>query len=716
MMAKDQTFGRWRAAPWFIYAISALILIAGAGIIFQNEAAYRAQNEQEAQAQAEILAAAVTAALDFRDAAVAQETIDAFGVNRRVRMVAVYDASGVLLAGFGRTADDTPSRRFTEAPDDLGAVITAVVSVRQAGTRLGTVRLTSERDPLTQRIGRYVILGFLVVLVALVVGVLGAAQNALRRANHALRGRTDELARTNAVLQAEIAEREKAEAATREVDALYRAYVENTSEALFVLDVTPAGEFIFLSTNPANAETNGFTTDLVQGRRPQEIFGPEVGRVLEENYRRCADTGAVQSYSEQVPMPSGLRHFETVLVPVRGVDGRISRIMGSARDMTERVKLEEALRQSQKMEAVGQLTGGIAHDFNNLLGAVVGNFDLIRRKPEDGTRVRRWAEAGLQAAERGAKLTGQLLAFSRAQRLHLQPVDAAALVDGMREMLASTLGPMVRIGFQLHSRNVAVLADPTQLEMAVLNLAINARDALEPGGELTIGTASARLSGDHELADGEYMKLSVRDTGAGMPPDVLARALDPFFTTKEVGKGTGLGLSQVYGMARQGGGTVRIDSRPGLGTTVTIYLKRTGAEAVEVGPSAHPERLAATAAAKILVVDDDADVRRVLVESVESLGHHVVEADCGPTALERLSADRFDLLIVDFAMPGMTGAEVAEAARADRSDLPILFVSGYSDTDAIERVAGKQASILRKPFLMNDLQAALSSALASNGG
>jgi PAS domain S-box-containing protein len=595
-------------------------------------------------------------------------------------------------------------------------LITAVVPVRQAGARLGTVQLTSERDPVTQRMRRYVILGLLVVLVALVVGVLGAAQNALRRANHALRGRTEELARTNAILQAEIAEREKAEAATREVDALYRAYVENTSEALFVVDVTPAGEFIFLSTNPANAETNGFTTDLVQGRRPAELFGPEVGSVLEENYRRCADSGAVQSYSEEVLMPSGLRHFETVLVPVRGVDGRISRIMGSGRDMTERVKLEEALRQSQKMEAVGQLTGGIAHDFNNLLGAVVGNFDLIRRRSEDDTRVRRWAEAGLQAAERGAKLTGQLLAFSRAQRLHLQSVDAAALVDGMREMLASTLGPMVRIGFELDSRNVAVLADPTQLEMAVLNLAINARDALEPGGELTIGTASAYLSGDHELADGEYMKLSVRDTGAGMPPDVLARALDPFFTTKEVGKGTGLGLSQVYGMARQGGGTVRIDSRPGIGTTVTIYLKRTDADAVEVGASAHPERLGAVAAARILVVDDDADVRRVLVESVESLGHHVVEADCGPTALERLSADRFDLLIVDFAMPGMTGAEVAEAARADRSDLPILFVSGYSDTDAIERVAGKQASILRKPFLMNDLQLALSKALASNGG
>jgi PAS domain S-box-containing protein len=713
MTPADRTFGRWRAAPWIIYVISALILIAGAGIILQNEAAYRAQAEQEARAQAETLAAAVTAALDFRDAAVAKETIDAFAVNRRVRTIAVYDAAGVLLAGFQRTASDTPSPRLGNTRGDGGNLITATVKVAQAGAQLGTVHLTSERDPLTQRIGRYAILGLLVALVALVVTVLGTAQNALRQANAALRGQADELARTNAVLQTEIAERERAEAATRELDALYRAYVENTSEALFVLDVTPEGEFVFLSTNPANAETNGFTTELVRGRRPSDIFEPEVARALEENYRRCVIAGTVQSYSEQVPMPSGLRQFETVLVPLRDADGRVFRIMGSGRDMTERARLEEALRQSQKMEAVGQLTGGIAHDFNNLLGAVVGNLDLIRRMPENDVKVRRWAESGLQAAERGAKLTGQLLAFSRAQRLHLQAVDAAALVDGMREMLASTLGPMVQIEFELQARGVPVLADPTQLEMAVLNLAINARDAMEPGGTLTIGAATACLASDHELADGEYMKLSVRDTGAGMPPDVLARALDPFFTTKDVGKGTGLGLSQVYGMARQGGGTVRIDSRPGLGTTVTIYLRRTDTGLDQGGAADHPERLPAIAAAHMLVVDDDADVRRVLVESFESLGHRVVDVDNGRTALERLSVERFDLLVVDFAMPGMTGAEVAEAARADWPDLPILFVSGYADTDAIERVAGTAASILRKPFLMSDLQGALAKVLAT---
>jgi PAS domain S-box-containing protein len=715
-MSKDQIFGRWRTTPWFIYAVSALILLAGAGLIFQNEAAYRAQNEQEARSQAEILAAAVTAALDFRDATVAQETINAFGVNRRVRAVGVYDDSGTLLARYGRSDGDLPPGRLADVKRTVDEIVTVVVGVKQAGAPLGTVVLASERDPVTQRLGRYVVLGLLAALVAIIVGVLGAAQNVLRRANGALRAQAEELARTNAALQSEIVDREKAEAATREVDALYRAYVENTSEALFVVDVTRAGEFVYRSTNPANAETNGFTTELVQGRRPADYSNPAVAQVLEENYRRCVAADAVQSYSEQVPMPAGMRHFETVLVPLRDASGRVVRIMGSARDVTERVKLEEALRQSQKMEAVGQLTGGIAHDFNNLLGAVVGNLDLIRRRPEDAAKVARWAEAALQAAERGAKLTGQLLAFSRAQRLHLQPVDAVALVDGMRDMLASTLGPMVPIDYALEEPGLLVLADPTQLEMAVLNMAINARDALDSGGKLTIATAVARVSGDHELSDGEYLKLSVQDTGVGMPPEVLARALDPFFTTKEVGKGTGLGLSQVYGMARQGGGTVRIDSRLGAGTTVSIFLKRTDAPAVARDAPADAAGTVPPAGATILIVDDDADVRRVLVESVESLGHRVVEADSGTTALERLRCEHFDLLVVDFAMPGMTGAEVAEAARADRSNLPILFVSGYSDTDAIERAAGRQARILRKPFLMADLQNALASVLSVEQG
>jgi signal transduction histidine kinase len=236
---------------------------------------------------------------------------------------------------------------------------------------------------------------------------------------------------------------------------------------------------------------------------------------------------------------------------MRDESGRIVRLVGSSRDVTRQVQAEEALRQAQKMEAVGQLTGGIAHDFNNLLGAVMGGFDLIRRRADDPERVRRLAESGLEAAERGARLTSQLLTFSRSQRLELKPLIVSDLVRNLGDLLARTLGPMIQLRFDLEAEQQPVLSDPTQLEMAVLNLAINARDAMPDGGTLTLATRRRMVEGDAELAPGCYVELEVGDTGVGMAPEVAARALDPFFTTKGVGKGTGLGLSQVYGMARQ---------------------------------------------------------------------------------------------------------------------------------------------------------------------
>lgn len=419
-------------------------------------------------------------------------------------------------------------------------------------------------------------------------------------------------------------------------------------------------------------------------------------------------TGAVEaghaiSYRETVTLTGETRYWETVLAPLRGSDGHIDRIVGSGRDVTKQVIAEEALRQAQKMEAVGQLTGGIAHDFNNLLGAVVGSLDLIRRKPADIDRVRRYAEAGLQAAERGAKLTSQLLAFSRAQRIELKPLLVSDLVTGMREMLARALGPMVRLNLCLEEET-SVLSDPTQLEMAVLNLAINACDAMADGGEVTIATELRRVSNDLELGAGEYVELSVADTGAGMSPEVVSRAFDPFFTTKGVGKGTGLGLSQVYGIARQAGGTVRIESQPGRGTTVRLYLPKTDAQ---IDPGVEPgtdSSATADPAATILVVDDDPDMRRMLVASLETLGYRVLQAADGPTGLATLAAGSPDLMMVDFAMLGMNGAEVARAARERRPQLPIIFASGYADTAAIESVAGRDAPILRKPLRVDDLQ------------
>ena len=379
--------------------------------------------------------------------------------------------------------------------------------------------------------------------------------------------------------------------------------------------------------------------------------------------------------------------------------------------IAERLKTEEALRQAQKMEAVGQLTGGIAHDFNNVLGAVVGSFELIRRKPGHAERVLRYAEAGLRAAERGARLTGQLLAFSRAQQLEMKPLRPSDLILGMREMLSHALGPMVRLDLRLDEGDTRVMADPTQLEMAVLNLAINARDSMPEGGTTTLSTCTRRIDGDAELAPGLYVELAVADTGGGMDAAVAARAFEPFFTTKGVGKGTGLGLSQVYGIARQAGGTVRLESRLGAGTTVRILLPTTAIGSQDQAPASLQDEDAAERALSVLVVDDDANLRGVLVETLDSLGYRVLEAEDGPAGLAVLERELPDLLMLDFAMPGMNGAEVARHALARHPDLPIMFATGYADIEAINDVAGPQALVLRKPFRVSELQAMLGMAL-----
>jgi|GEM_PF-180505 len=509
---------------------------------------------------------------------------------------------------------------------------------------------------------------------------------------------------TRAALQA-------AEAARREADALYRAYFSTTAEALFVVGVRPDGRFTLEELNPAHEAATGLRTKDIRGKPLEEQLPPEVAQAVAANYRRAVEAGVPISYRETVTLAGETQHWDTVLAPLRGQDGRIDRIVGSGRDVTKQVMAEEALRQSQKMEAVGQLTGGIAHDFNNLLGAIVGSLDLIRRKPTDTDRVRRFAEAGLQAAERGARLTSQLLAFSRAQRIELKPLLVSELVVGMREMLTQALGPMVRLNLHLEEGQKPVLSDPTQLEMAVLNLAINARDAMPDGGELTIATVLRRVNNDIELGAGEYVELSVTDTGVGMSPEVMARAFDPFFTTKGVGKGTGLGLSQVYGIAQQAGGAVRIESRPGTGTTVRLYLPKTDTR-IEAGVELEADGDAtAGPAATILVVDDDLDMRRMLVASLETLGYRVLEAADGSAGLAALAAGNPDLLMVDFAMPGMNGAEVAKAARERQPDLPIVFASGYAETAAIESVAGHNVPVLRKPFRLDDLQAIVAETL-----
>ncbi len=399
--------------------------------------------------------------------------------------------------------------------------------------------------------------------------------------------------------------------------------------------------------------------------------------------------------------------LDVSLRPVAGKDGAVTFILFEARDITELKGAQEQLRQSQKMEALGQLTGGIAHDFNNLLTVVVGGLDLIAKRAED-PKLERYARNSLEAAERGARLTAQLLAFSRVQRLEVRPTYVAPLIENMRSLLRNVLGPGIEKQFALDDELVPVLADPTQLELAVLNLAINARDAMPGGGLLRIATRKLAIARDPELEPGDYIELAISDTGEGMSSEVVARAFEPFFTTKEVGRGTGLGLSMVYGVARQSGGTARIESSPGEGTIVRLFFRRAAMPEVanEPGQAVGVEVAGEAAGADILVVDDDPDVREFMIATLEDAGFVVRGVGDGASALAAVRERAPDLMVLDFLMPGMTGADVAKAIRELHPRQPVLFVSGYSETDAI-RAAAPDAPMLAKPFRADALSTAV---------
>jgi PAS domain S-box-containing protein len=422
------------------------------------------------------------------------------------------------------------------------------------------------------------------------------------------------------------------------------------------------------------------------------------------------------------------RWLRSVSQPRFGPDGELIGFIGVASDISlakeaelglkrqvkkrtrELLDTQEQLRQSQKMEALGQLTGGIAHDFNNLLTVVVGGLDIIAKRATD-LKLKRYAENALAAAERGARLTGQLLAFSRVQRLEVRPTQVAPLIQNMRPLLRNVLGPGITKQFDLDEDAMPVMADPTQLEVAVLNLAINARDAMPDGGVLSFASRKVEVTGDLELDDGTYIELTISDTGAGMSDDVAARAFEPFFTTKEVGKGTGLGLSMVYGMARQSGGTARIESAPGGGTAVKLFFREAEGEAVVEGVVEEAKHAKGrTKPASVLVIDDDPDVRGFVAATLEEQGYKVRQASDGRHGLAEIARETPDLVVLDFIMPGLSGAEVANRILEKQPDLPILFVSGYSETEAVKRVA-PNAPLLAKPFRADALDKAVRGAL-----
>jgi signal transduction histidine kinase/ActR/RegA family two-component response regulator len=382
-------------------------------------------------------------------------------------------------------------------------------------------------------------------------------------------------------------------------------------------------------------------------------------------------------------------------------------------EMDERARVEETLRQAQKIEAIGQLTGGVAHDFNNLLMVISGGLDMLDRQTDLGRR-RRLMDGMIQAAQRGASLTKQLLAFSRRQTLRPEPVDVALQIGGMRELLDRSLRGDVHVEFDFPDNLWPVEVDPGELELVILNLAVNARDAMPNGGTIRVHGENLPDVSDEQIA-GHYVRLSVVDTGIGMGADVLSRAFEPFFTTKDVGKGSGLGLAQVHGFATQSRGTVRIKSQIGLGTSIELYLPRSAnvpskaRHLIDLNRArARPKK---SGHGQILLVEDDDEVAALVSEMLAQLGYEVTRAASAAAALGALADGRsVDLIFSDIMMPGgMNGVELAREIKKRRSDLPVLLTSGYSEAAVREaEVTGVQ--ILSKPYHIDELAAALNAA------
>src|SRR6202051_153445 len=525
------------------------------------------------------------------------------------------------------------------------------------------------------------------------------ADQALRQSEERLRKLADQLAELNATLAQRVEEK------TRERDRIWNV----SQDLLVVADRTG----IWRTVNPAWTRTLGWSEAELLNRTSEWLEHPDDGGITRAQVKKLA------SNQTTVRFESRFRHKDGSYRWLSGTGvSDDDRLYAVARDVTaekaaaERLRAtEEALLQSQKMEAVGQLTGGIAHDFNTLMSGIVGPLDLLQTSLNQGRtdNVARYINAAMTSANRAAALTHRLLAFARRQPLIPKSVDANALVVSLEDLLRRTIGETIDLKIVASDQLWWTLCDPNQLESALLNLAINARDAMPDGGRLTIATANARINSvaadTPALSPGDYICIGVNDTGVGMSPEVAARAFDPFFTTKPIGQGTGLGLSMIYGFARQSNGHVTIDSKIGQGTTVRLYLPRHHGDIAAAQTTAARALTHAATGETVRVMEDEPVVRAVVLEMLAEQGYRTLEAVDGPSGLKILRSNaRIDLLVTDVGLPGMNGRQVADQARETRPDLKILFITGYAESVAIaDGFLQPGMEMITKPFDLDHL-------------
>jgi PAS domain S-box-containing protein len=491
--------------------------------------------------------------------------------------------------------------------------------------------------------------------------------------------------------------------------ALLHNLMDSLPDAVFFKDIAHR----YLKVNRAKATTMGVADpEQAVGKTAEAFSSKERARELEQEEDEILRTGkpVVDKVEKFVAVDGAERWLSKTKAPIFNDRGEIVSFVGVARDITERKIAEQQLLRAQKMEAIGQLTGGIAHDFNNLLTVILGNLELLEEGLPRDEKLQEWASLATRAASRGAELTRRLLAFSRQQVLEPANVDLNAIVKSLAGMITRTFGEPIEVRTTLALDLWLARIDPAQLESALLNLCVNARDAMPGGGRLTIETTNAVLDASYaqryaDVAPGEYVLLAVSDTGTGMPPEVVERVFEPFFTTKEEGKGTGLGLSMVYGFVKQSGGHINIYSEIGRGTSVKVYFPRLHDENARVGTT----KVATTAprgTETILVVEDERDVRETAVMMLESLGYKVLVAENGPAALKILEGPAtVDLLFTDMVMTGgMTGLELAAKAQSRRPGLKVLYTSGYAESAVRDHEqALRDAEWVAKPYVRQRL-------------